>query len=101
VQTIAMHRILRAELTYVIAPEGYVGRTTCYEIGRIVQANQPLYFSHHPRDLPLLVPDTHIADIVELISRLRGVAPVPLRTYGHEQDAEWERQLILGNYLEL
>ncbi|GAB1511728.1 hypothetical protein JCM33774_37700 [Actinophytocola sp. KF-1] len=33
VQTAALHRILRACLTYVVAPGGYVGRTTCYELG--------------------------------------------------------------------
>jgi hypothetical protein len=48
VQTIALHRILRADLTYVVAPGGYVGRTTCYEVGRIVQAKRPIYFSDMP-----------------------------------------------------
>src|ERR1044071_756506 len=47
VQTVALHRILRAELTYVVVPGGYIGRTTSYELGRVMQANQPVYFSAH------------------------------------------------------
>src|SRR4051812_26400007 len=37
VQTVALHRILGANFVFVVAPSGYVGRTTCYEIGRIIQ----------------------------------------------------------------
>jgi len=44
VQTVALHRIFRAQFVYVVAPEGYVGRTTCYEIGRAIQAQRPIYF---------------------------------------------------------
>jgi hypothetical protein len=56
VQSITLANIFRADLTYVVAPEGYVGRTTCYEIGRLIQARRPIYFSNPPRDLPLCVP---------------------------------------------
>src|SRR5579859_6504731 len=71
VQTIALHRILRADLVYVVAPEGYVGRTTCYEIGRAVQADRPIYFSSAPHDLPLRVPVERVADPASLAARLR------------------------------
>ena len=45
IQSLAMHRILRAEFVYVLTPGGYIGRTTCYEVGRIVQLGRPIYFS--------------------------------------------------------
>src|SRR5215217_654615 len=61
VQTVALHRILRADLTYVVAPAGYIGRTTCYELGRILQARRPVYFSAQLDDLPLAVPELWIA----------------------------------------
>src|SRR4051794_5310793 len=55
VQLIALHRILRASVVYTVAPNGYVGRTTCYEIGRIIQARKPIYFSERPVDLPISI----------------------------------------------
>lgn len=56
VQSIAMHRILSADAVYVVAVGGYIGKTTCYEIGRIVQLDRPLYFDTRPLDLPIHVP---------------------------------------------
>lgn len=67
VQSLALHRILRANLIYVVAPHGYVGQTTCYEIGRVVQAKKPLYFSARPQDLPVFVADTFIIDATKLV----------------------------------
>lgn len=60
IQTEAVYNILRADFVFVVAPEGYIGRTTCYEIGRVIQARKPIYFSEHPLDLPIQVPDSHI-----------------------------------------
>ena len=55
---------------FVVAPGGYVGRTTCYEIGRIIQENRPLYFSESPQDLPLYVPKSHVFALDSLIRQL-------------------------------
>jgi hypothetical protein len=101
VQTAALHRILRACLTYVVAPEGYVGRTTCYELGRVVQANQPVYFSHIPADLPLAVPGDHVLSAQQLITKLKTEHPGPLFAETKGRYADWERQLVMGDYLEL
>lgn len=101
IQSLAMHRILRAELTYVIAPQGYVGRTTCYEIGRILQAQHPLYFTAPPSDLPILIPASHILSPDELIERIENPNWTPEWLY-HRLDAQsatLEQQLILGNYV--
>ncbi|GAA1873712.1 hypothetical protein [Asanoa iriomotensis] len=98
VQTIALHRILRADAVYVVAPGGYVGRTTCYEIGRIFQAARPIYFSEHPDDLPVAIPGTHIVapiDLVKLI--LTGNASSPFAA----EDSTYlslERRLLTGDY---
>lgn len=101
VQTAALHRILRACITYVVAPCGYVGRTTCYELGRVVQANQPVYFSEKPVDLPLAVPADHVLDPRQLVARMTVEDPVPLFSGRTGTYAEWERRLVAGNYLEL
>ena len=66
VQTITLKRILKASSVYVVNPEGYVGRTTCYEIGRILQSRKPIYFSEMPCDLPIKIPESHILKPEEL-----------------------------------
>ena len=99
VQTVALHRIFRAQFIYVVAPEGYVGRTTCYEIGRAIQAQRPIYFSEHPRDLPVYISQEHILDLTTLLSRLRTetFAPVPMYCEGNRSEDD-EKDLLLGLY---
>ena len=101
VQTVALHRILRADLVYVAAPKGYVGRTTCYEIGRVVQADRPIYFSEGPDDLPLLVPDDRIVAPAELVDLLTTQPPRPLYADVTSRAGERERALLRGEFLEL
>lgn len=101
VQSIAMHRILRADATYVIAPEGYVGRTTCYEIGRIVQAARPLYFSQRPKDLPLYVPNGYIVGQDQLARMILGTEGQlsTLHAEGEERCSVLERGLLNGEFV--
>jgi len=73
VQSVALQRILAAEVVYAVVPGGYVGRTTCYEIGRVIQAARPLYLSERPDDLPIYVPDAHILPPQQL-SRLQELS---------------------------
>jgi hypothetical protein len=100
VQTIALHRILRADFVYVVAPGGYVGRTTCYEIGRIIQAGRPIYFSAQPNDLPLCIPPQRIRTAQEIAEgladgtlRLERLFSCPIDGYG-----ESEEDLFLGRW---
>lgn len=98
VQTMALHRILRADAVYVVAPEGYVGRTTCYEIGRCMQAGLPLYFSQRPQDLPLRVPDTHVVPADVLAAYILEEAVTPLLASADAEHASLERRLLDGDY---
>jgi hypothetical protein len=66
VQTVTLKRIFKATVVYVVAPDGYVGRTTCYEIGRIIQKRKPIYFSERPNDLPVQIPKSHILNPEQL-----------------------------------
>jgi hypothetical protein len=101
VQTATLHRILRADLTYVVAPRGYIGRTTCYELGRITQAHHPVYFSARPEDLPIAIPDSHVATVDDLVDRFSAADPAPLCSSHVDRNTEWECLLTRKNYLDL
>lgn len=98
VQTVALHRILRADAVYVVAPAGYVGRTTCYEVGRCIQAGTPLYFSDAPADLPVTVPDTHILRPNVLAAYILEGTVTPLLPLHLPELASLERRLLNGEY---
>jgi hypothetical protein len=68
VQSLTLLNIFAADLVYVVAPDGYVGRTTCYEIGRLVQAGRPVFVSHHPVDLPVAIPERFVVSAADLIA---------------------------------
>ncbi len=100
VQTLALHRILRADLVYVVAPFGYVGRTTCYEIGRILQAGKSIYFSEFPKDLPVRVSPDRVTTPTQLINLVIHKEIHPLYVDEQGSHAEWERRLLAGDYLD-
>jgi len=72
IQELTMEKILASELVYVVAPRGYVGRTTCYEIGRIHENGIPLYFSQRPKDLPIHVADDMVLSARSLVNVVSG-----------------------------
>lgn len=70
IQTETLAKIFEADAVYVVTGiAGYVGKTTCYEIGRIVQRGQPLYFSEMPDDLPVHIPSAHVVSPDEFVVR--------------------------------
>jgi hypothetical protein len=75
-QTLALERIMAADVVYVVAPEGYVGRATSYELGRLIQAAVPVYFSSAVHDPPLAVPATHVATPEEILERIERIKPL-------------------------
>lgn len=77
IELIALHRILRSDFVYVWNPEGYLGRTTCYEIGRIAERQIPLYFLEPPRDLPIIVPGNSIESPDGIIASIRQTGAPP------------------------
>jgi len=103
IQVVALHRILKASLVFVVAPDGYIGRTTCYEIGRIVNAGKPIYFGERPLDLPLFIPLSHIQSAQSIADQISGdtFCPHPLHS---EQDGHiclLEQDLLHGRYHDL
>lgn len=70
IQTATLERIFSADVVYVVTGDGgYVGKTTCYEVGRIVQRKQPIYFFEHPDDLPVHIPSAHVAHPDDFVVR--------------------------------
>ncbi len=63
---ITLEKILNADVVYVCNPRGYVGRTTCYEIGFCYSRNKPLYFLCSPKALPMPVVDEQIVSPEEM-----------------------------------
>lgn len=100
VQVLALHRIFRAQFVYVVAPSGYVGRTTCYEIGRVLQARRPIYFSARPNDLPIWVPNEFILSpsVLAQLAIRPGWQPTWLYENGKESSCQLERHLLNGQY---
>jgi hypothetical protein len=100
VQVAALHRILRADFVFTVVPNGYVGRTTCYEVGRVIQANKPVYFSARPDDLPLCIPDSHICSATHIADEIRrGIfRPEMLHAEVSSSIGQLEQDLINGRY---
>ena len=57
IQMVTLEKIINADIVYVYDPKGYVGKTTCYEIGFCLSKKKPVYFFEHPDDLPIPVLD--------------------------------------------
>jgi hypothetical protein len=72
IQAMTMEKILSSDLIYVVAPGGYVGRTTCYELGRVHERSIPVYFSAPPCDLPIEVPPGSVLCVHDLVRKIRG-----------------------------
>jgi hypothetical protein len=72
IQELTMEKILTSDIVYVVAPRGYVGRTTCYEIGMIRERGVPLYFSDRPIDLPIHVSSDMVLSARDLANTVSG-----------------------------
>ncbi|WP_349880066.1 NUDIX domain-containing protein [Micromonospora sp. HUAS YX12] len=71
IQSDTMQKILSSDFVYVVAPNGYIGRTTSYELGSIRDRDIPVYFSAPPRDLPVPVPAEAVVSAGQLARRIR------------------------------
>lgn len=58
---ITLEKILNSDAVYVCDPEGYVGKTTCYEIGFCYSRSKPLYFLEKPKNLPMPIAEEQIS----------------------------------------
>ena len=63
IQMVTLDKIIHSDAVYVCNVNGYVGRTTCYEIGFCLSRGIPLYFLSMPNDLPIPVSADNILSI--------------------------------------
>jgi hypothetical protein len=77
IQAVTLDKILASDLVYVVAPGGYVGRSTCYELGCIYERSVPVYFSALPRDLPIDVPIGSVLSVRDLARQILGASGAP------------------------
>jgi len=68
IQMITLDKILKSDVVFVCNLDGYVGKTTCYEIGFCFSRNIPLYFLSKPVDLPIPVPQDHIVSLEKMLN---------------------------------
>ena len=77
IQTETLRKILNADAVYVYNPptnetmpgRGYVGKTTCYEIGLLMAKRKPLYYLCYPDDLPVPVSQEQIISPQEFVAK--------------------------------
>lgn len=70
IQEHVFDNISKSNYVYVWNPGGYLGNSTCYEIGKIMGMEIPLFFKESPKDLPLKVDDCQIKNPSEFIEYL-------------------------------
>lgn len=76
IQTMVFHRAFRSDFVYVWNPEGYIGKTTCYEIGRLTERRIPLFYKEYPLDVPIYIPKGSVIspggliDYIDMYNRL-------------------------------
>lgn len=70
IQEIAFNRIFVSDFIYVMAPAGYIGRTTCYELGRVRERGIPVFFSEPVQDLPIEIPPHSVIQPSDLVQRI-------------------------------
>jgi len=55
IQAATLARLLASDFVYVIAPDGYIGLDTSMEIGHLLQAGVPLFFSEPLRNVTMAI----------------------------------------------
>jgi hypothetical protein len=58
----------KSDFIYVWNPNGYIGVSTAYEIGHIVEMGKTLYYKEIVDDLPIFIPDKNIKSPEQIIA---------------------------------
>lgn len=66
IQLMVFHRMFLSDFVYVWNPNGYIGKTTSYEIGRASEKGIPIYYKERPVDVPIAIPQNSILSPEEL-----------------------------------
>jgi len=66
-----LEKIDRADVIYVVNPEGYVGRSLCFDLGYAYARNKLIYAMHPIEDPPVMSLIKGVLTFEELISLLK------------------------------
>ena len=72
IQEHVFENIKKSQIVYVWNPDGYLGNSTCYEIGKITEMEKTIIFKEFPKDLPIRVENKMIKNPEELIMWLNS-----------------------------
>ena len=77
IQLMVFHRMFLSDFVYVWNPDGYIGKTTCYEIGRASEKGIPIYYKERPVDVPIAIPQNSIWTPEELCEYIQKHQALP------------------------
>lgn len=72
IQEHVFENIKKSDAVYVWNPKGYLGNSTCYEIGKVMEMGKLIIFKEFPNDLPIRVEKSMIKSVEEMISWLNN-----------------------------
>lgn len=82
IQMITLNKIINADFVYVYNRDGYVGKTTCYEIGFCFSKKKPLFFYEIPDDLPIPIhAEKQVLKPKEFVDRISNEKPEFITDY--------------------
>jgi len=87
IQMITTEKILNADVIYVYNPDGYVGKTTCYELGFFLSRFFPIYFYTTPIDLPMPVSKKQILPPEAFAELVKNERYAPISNYNFKSSA--------------
>ena len=68
IQAATLEKIFTSDFVYVVNPDGYIGRATAYELGRVHERGMAVYYAESPKDLLVEVPDGTVLSPHELVA---------------------------------
>lgn len=101
IESATLNKILESHFVYVVNPDGYVGRTVCYEIGRINEKGIPVFYKNKPIDLPIDVPKHMIIPEKRLARHIGKNQTLPLEYCSHDKNkhSRMEVAYVCGPYI--
>jgi ADP-ribose pyrophosphatase YjhB (NUDIX family) len=72
IQAATLENLFSSDFVYVVNPGGYIGRTTAYELGRILERGMAVYFAERPQDLPIEIPGNIVLSPSALAAAIGG-----------------------------
>lgn len=93
-------RLGKNGFSYFCVPEGYIGKTTSYELGIAQVTNIPCFFSETPFDHPVYAPKSSIWSASSLATYICEHGTLPPRQLASDEcliDALWQDLMVPGS----